>query len=187
MRSPPITYIPSPNSFYISGYWHHCRDRILYYLNTKQNINGIYFICENPTKVRKFLVKFQNKSKIPVSSRFKIYKTERSDVLYIKLTDFWKNSLRFSLLTAICRCAVSLTNVKDFAHQPHNYNGYYTMYFSHNRSFYALQKFMDGYHEIDISHYNASVSHATKGWLEHFSGMSLSEIDKGMKKSDVIN
>lgn len=79
--------------------WMSCRDEFADYTN----IGRFLFHCNNPKNTMAFVKKIESVIGIPTKNRVKFRKTNKKNILYVSLSDFWKTIVHRSLLTILLR------------------------------------------------------------------------------------
>lgn len=179
--------------------WHSCRDVINMWNMDHLRVNpaisreALFYRCPVSyfNNTISFVIKFQELCNIKDADKFTIYETNMTNVIYFKLSPFWQDIYRNSLLTAIIRCGEGYDDNNSVLDHINLDLEYCKKYFR-NGSLYALKKFIDGYHDIDMSLVaNSFYSPAFHGWVDLFAGgtrasgavaLSNETIDSIMKK-----
>lgn len=162
-------YLKSNSTKYTS--WYSCRDTFQG-IDSSVLKNGLFFVLSNSNafdhpdvlkvkydRIDKFLTKIETKLNLKSS---KIYKTNRDNVVYIKLNSFWlKNKIRRSFLTGALRCSVNWNKRSSVQKTMPDYNEK------------AVQYFLKG--KTKLAHEELENTH---GWRYLFTNATTEKIKK---------
>ncbi len=139
--------------------WEGCRDRFQSQTNGEAVMDFLFF-HNNGTgdNVVAFLRTLEEVIALPAEDRCEVKKTNNANVLYIKMSGWWKYKLRRSLLTALLRCGQNYTEKTAKGFEKALYSQYYLA-----QTKPAVEQFLKGRTGSKLSK-NAGNS----GWYAHF-------------------
>lgn len=151
--------------------WEKCRDR---FQTKSEFIKSFLFLHTNGTgdNVIEFIKTFEQACSCPDGQELQIKKTNRNNVLWIGLSDWWSYRVRRSLLTALLRCGQNFTkrNGKGFEEALNS-----LPYLSSTKD--AVEYFMSGHTACKISS-----RQSFPGWQHFFSNKTKNQIETCLVK-----
>ncbi len=139
--------------------WEGCRDRFQTQSNAAEVMDFLFF-HNNGTgdNVVAFMRTLEEVIELPEEDRCEFKKTNNANVLYVKMSGWWKYKLRRSLLTALLRCGQNYTDKTAKGFEKALYSQYYLA-----QTKPAVEQFLKGRTGSRLSK-NAGNS----GWYAHF-------------------
>lgn len=145
--------------------WHSCREEFGWDFVDRDNgdetiMDQFLFCCEDPKRVINFVKLLEKKAKIKDKDKVKLEKTNYGNIIAVKLSKFWDNPMRLSLLTILLRAGMKHVNRFTSTVKKNDYLAI---------TQYALNKFIKGHQSFTKKHFD--------GWVNEFAEETIEDND----------
>lgn len=151
------------NGFFVAEQFYNCREIFHEDFPIASNL----LVCIPSYKKTRLIKLFEFiESELNILKRTKVCITQRKNIFFVKLSNFWKSKIKFSLLTLLIRAGCRISNdlslfslVTKSSYLKKTYNAFY-LFFSGNTKYYGKKN----------------------SWFKEFKNKSKEECEKLLKK-----